>query len=100
MERTKYFSASGALLSHWYRAELVAGSHFACLQRNPSPTTAHPAWPGLVAALGLAVALPHQHPVPRFTHLIDVRLTGDEWRLLTDLSAAIPVVHEMLEEER
>src|SRR5687767_6840505 len=85
-------------LSYWFPVELVRSAHEACRRLPPSPTTAHPAWNGLLSALGLARTRPRRHPLNRVNR-VEVRLTVAERLLLNTLTRLVPELSASLQEE-
>ncbi|MGO1053066.1 hypothetical protein [Crossiella sp. CA198] len=99
MNFTTAFAAPEYALSHWLPPGLVHAALGTCRGLRPSPTTAHPAWNGLLAALGLATARPRKHPLPQ-VHLVEVRLTTAEHALLATVAGLVPELAHVLREEQ
>ncbi|MCK2240663.1 MULTISPECIES: hypothetical protein [unclassified Crossiella] len=85
-------------LAYWLPADLVRLAHEVCRGLPPTPTTAHPAWNGLLAALGLARVRSRRHPLIHLD-LIEVRLTVAEQQLLAGLAGLVPGLAPALKEE-
>lgn len=84
-------------LSYWLPVNLVPAAHEACRNLPASPTTAHPAWNGLVVALGLATSRPRNHPLAQ-SNRVEVRLSAAEHLLLCNLTRLLPDLVTALKE--